>query len=467
MAARASRTGRAKLRPRQVPLVWRPRPWPPLVDQFATRHARGGLDPAGVERQRGLDLRQPGAQVGVGPGPGVVVEHAAGVGGHVLFQPRRVEAARRRSSTFAWSWATSASTSGGPLSKAHRSPGYLGAHAPAGDGGAGFIGANFVSHTVENHPDHEVVVVDAFTYAGHRSSLAPVADRITVVEADICDEATMDGVMAGCDVVVHFAAESHVDRSIDDPGPFLRTNIMGTETLLRVARKHDVGRFHHISTDEVFGALPPRRGTLRRGDALRPPQPLRRQQGGRRSPRPAATARPTACRSRSPTAPTTTGPTTFRKRPSRCSSPTPSTGSPCPSTATKSVRDYLYVTDHCRAIDLVVHAGRGGLHLLRRRGCRTRPGWPWPRRSSTPSTCPGTGSQFVADRPGHDRRYAIDATRIGEDLGWKPSVSFEEGNRRHDPLVPGPRGLVAPASERRPASSRGVPGVRGWSRGGR
>ena len=100
-------------------------------------------------------------------------------------------------------------------------------------GGAGFIGANFVHHTVEHHPDYEVVVVDAFTYAGHRSSLAAVAERITIVEADICDEPAMDEAMAGCDVVVHFAAESHVDRSIDDPGPFLRTNILGTETLLR------------------------------------------------------------------------------------------------------------------------------------------------------------------------------------------------------------------------------------------
>ena len=112
-------------------------------------------------------------------------------------------------------------------------------------GGAGFIGANFVHHTVEAHPEYDVVVVDAFTYAGHRSSLAPVAERITIVEADICDEEAMDEAMAGCDVVVHFAAESHVDRSIDDPGPFLRTNISGTETLLRMARKQRVGRFHH------------------------------------------------------------------------------------------------------------------------------------------------------------------------------------------------------------------------------
>ena len=101
-------------------------------------------------------------------------------------------------------------------------------------GGAGFIGANFVRHLVEAHPAYDVVVVDALTYAGHRSSLAPVEGRITFVEGDICDEAVMDDLMVGCDAVVHFAAESHVDRSIDDPGPFLRTNIMGTETLLRL-----------------------------------------------------------------------------------------------------------------------------------------------------------------------------------------------------------------------------------------
>src|SRR5690554_889934 len=101
-------------------------------------------------------------------------------------------------------------------------------------GGAGFINSNFVQYMAKVHPSYNIVVVDAFTYAGHRSSLAPVADRITVVEADICDEAAMDDVMAGCDVVTHFAAESHVDRSIDDPGPFLRTNILRTETLLRL-----------------------------------------------------------------------------------------------------------------------------------------------------------------------------------------------------------------------------------------
>src|SRR5581483_8342817 len=123
-------------------------------------------------------------------------------------------------------------------------------------GGAGFIGANFVHYLVEARPTYDVVVVDALTYAGHRSSLEPVADRITFVEADICDEEAIDDVMAGCDAVVHFAAESHVDRSIDDPGPFLRTDSFGSGTLLRLARKHRIGRFHHISTDEVFGALP-------------------------------------------------------------------------------------------------------------------------------------------------------------------------------------------------------------------
>jgi len=114
-------------------------------------------------------------------------------------------------------------------------------------GGAGFIGANFVHYLLEARPAYDVVVVDALTYAGHRASLDAVAGRITFVEADICDETAIDDAMAGCDAVVHFAAESHVDRSIDDPGPFLRTNIVGTETLLRLARKHRIGRLDRKS----------------------------------------------------------------------------------------------------------------------------------------------------------------------------------------------------------------------------
>ncbi|HZL06017.1 MAG TPA: GDP-mannose 4,6-dehydratase, partial [Coriobacteriia bacterium] len=121
-------------------------------------------------------------------------------------------------------------------------------------GGAGFIGANFVHQTVRERPDVSITVLDALTYAGDRASLAPVADRITFVKGDITDAALMDGLVAGCDVVVHFAAESHNDNSLAEPWPFVQTNVVGTYTLLEAVRRHGK-RLHHISTDEVYGDL--------------------------------------------------------------------------------------------------------------------------------------------------------------------------------------------------------------------
>ena len=125
-------------------------------------------------------------------------------------------------------------------------------------GGAGFIGANFVHTLLEDHPDVDVVVLDKFTYAGNRASLtdvpAELASRLTVVEGDIADADLVDGVVAGADAVVHFAAESHNDNSLLDPSPFIQTNLVGTFTLLEAVRRHKV-RFHHISTDEVYGDL--------------------------------------------------------------------------------------------------------------------------------------------------------------------------------------------------------------------
>jgi dTDP-glucose 4,6-dehydratase len=121
-------------------------------------------------------------------------------------------------------------------------------------GGAGFIGANFVHYTLAHHPQYDVCVLDALTYAGDRSTLTPVADWIEFVHGDVCDADLVDRLVARSDVVVHFAAESHVDNSLNDPGPFLRTNIMGTYTLLEAVRRHE-RRLHHISTDEVFGDL--------------------------------------------------------------------------------------------------------------------------------------------------------------------------------------------------------------------
>src|SRR5579884_3108041 len=123
-------------------------------------------------------------------------------------------------------------------------------------GGAGFIGSYFVHYIAEKHPDYQLVVVDSLTYAGDKARLDKIADKIDFVQSDICDYKKMLELMEGVDIVAHFAAHTHVDRSIADPGPFLKTNILGTDSLARAAIEKNVKRFHHVSTDEVFGTLP-------------------------------------------------------------------------------------------------------------------------------------------------------------------------------------------------------------------
>ena len=293
-------------------------------------------------------------------------------------------------------------------------------------GGAGFIGSNFVHFVTAEHPSYEIVVVDAFTYAGNRSSLAPVSERITVAEADICDEPAMDEVVAGCDAIVHFAAESHVDRSIDDPGPFLRTNILGTETLLRLARKHRVGRFHHISTDEVFGALPLDGGRFNEDTPYAPRSPYAASKAasdhlvrayGETYGLPYSI---TNCSNNY-------GPYHLPEKAIPLFITNALDGKNLPLYGDgRSVRDYLYVTDHCRAIDLVLHEGKDGSTYCIGGGAE-RDGIQLAHTILDLLDLPYDRIEFVADRPGHDRRYAIDASRIGDELGWKPSVSFEEG----------------------------------------
>src|SRR5581483_4046031 len=226
--------------------------------------------------------------------------------------------------------------------------------------------------------------------------------------------------MAGCDAVVHFAAESHVDRSIDDPGPFLRTNIVGTETLLRLARKHRIGRFHHISTDEVFGALPLGGG---RFDEETPyaaskaaADHLVRAYGETYG----LPYSITNCSNNY-------GPYHLPEKAIPLFITNALDGKTLPLYGDgRSVRDYLFVTDHCRAIDLVLHEAKDGSTYCVGGGAE-RDGVQLAHTILDLLGLPPDRIEFVADRPGHDRRYAIDATRIAEDLGWQPSVSFEEG----------------------------------------
>jgi dTDP-glucose 4,6-dehydratase len=297
-------------------------------------------------------------------------------------------------------------------------------------GGAGFIGSNFVHYIVNKYPDYEVVVVDALTYAGSKARLAGIEDKITFVEQDICDFDKMVEILKNTDIVAHFAAHTHVDRSIADPGPFLRSNILGTDSLARAAIKQKVGRFHHVSTDEVFGSL-----ELDATEVFNESTPY--------SPRsPYAASKASSDHIVRAYGETYGLPYTI----TNCSNnygPWDSPGriisvfianalndQPLPVYGNgKNVRDYLFVEDHCSAIDLAIHSNKLG-ETFCVGGAAQRNGV---QIAETILSCLGKPKdliQFVKDRPGHDLRYDIDPSYIETALGWKQSVSFEEGINR-------------------------------------
>jgi dTDP-glucose 4,6-dehydratase len=298
-------------------------------------------------------------------------------------------------------------------------------------GGAGFIGSNFVHYTLKNHPDYELTVVDALTYAGDLGRLAAVKDKITFVEADICDFDKMDELTRDMDFVVHFAAHSHVDRSIADPGPFLRSNIMGTDSIARAVIKNKVSRFHHVSTDEVFGTLPLDDLNAKFSETT-PYSP--------RSPYSASKASSdhivraygesyglpftiTNCSNNY-------GPWDSPGRVIPVFIANAIDGKPLPIYGNgKAVRDYLFVEDHCSAIDLAIHKGVIGETYCVGGGAQ-RNGIQIAETILGILGKPKELMQFVADRPGHDMRYDIDPTYIKEKLGWTQSVTFEEGIKR-------------------------------------
>lgn len=297
-------------------------------------------------------------------------------------------------------------------------------------GGAGFIGSNFVHYLVQKYPDYDIVVVDALTYAGDRGRLSALTDKVTFVEADICDYDKMVELLEGVDTVAHFAAYSHVDRSIADPGPFLQTNIMGTDSLARAAIKQGVKRFHHVSTDEVFGSL--EIGSPERFNEQTPYSP--------RSPYAASKASSdhlVRAYGESYGLPYTI---------TNCSNnygPWDSPGRVIPVFVTnalndqplpvygngQAIRDYLFVEDHCVAIDLAIQQGElGETYCVG--GAAQRNGVQIAETILDILGKPRELLQFVDDRPGHDMRYDIDPAYIEQKLGWQQSVSFEEGIER-------------------------------------
>jgi dTDP-glucose 4,6-dehydratase len=296
-------------------------------------------------------------------------------------------------------------------------------------GGAGFIGSNFVRYWLERHPGDGIVVYDALTYAGNRASLADVEERIGFVEGDICDGELAASVMRDerIDVVVNFAAESHNSLAVVEPSRFFRTNVLGTQTLLEAARAAAVGRFHHVSTCEVYGDLP-----LDSSDRFDEDWPYRP-----RTPYNASKAGADhAVRAYFETykLPVTItncsnnyGPFQFPEKVIPLFTTNALDDLQLPLYAsTEHKREWLHVLDHCSAIDLVLHEGREGETYNVGSG-REATIEEIADRVLELTGKPESLKLIVPDRPGHDRRYLLDSTKIREQLGWEETYDFERG----------------------------------------
>lgn len=297
-------------------------------------------------------------------------------------------------------------------------------------GGAGFIGSNYVYHVLNTHPEDEVTVLDALTYAGNRENLkmAERNPRFSFVRGDICDPSLVDKLVHGKDAVVHFAAESHVDRSIIDASSFVKSNVLGTQMLLDACRRHGNIRFHHVSTDEVFGSLGPS-GVFNETTAYDPRSPYSASK--------AASDHLVRAAWHTHGLPVTIsncsnnyGPYQFPEKLIPLSVTNLLEGKQVPIYGDGlNVRDWLYVEDHCGGVDAVLRHGRMGETYCF--GGRAE-------RSNTEVAqmilfemgFSRDKIQFVADRKGHDRRYAIDPSKAERELGWSAHTPFLHGLRK-------------------------------------
>ena len=302
-------------------------------------------------------------------------------------------------------------------------------------GGAGFIGSNFIHYILNKYPDYKIVNLDKLTYAGNLDNLKEVEtrfkDRYEFIKGDICDQILVDKIMNSVDLVVNFAAESHVDRSIENPDSFLETNILGTHSLLKSALKHGNKRFHHISTDEVFGTLSID-NLEEKFNENTPYNP--------RSPYSASKASadhlvnayfhtyglPTTISNCS----NNYGPYQFPEKIIPLFILNALNDQPLPIYGDgKCIRDYIFVTDHCRAIDLVIHNGKMGEKYCFG-GNNEMNAIQIADTILETLQKPFTLKEFVKDRPGHDLRYAIDFSKAKKELGWEPLVTFRDGIKK-------------------------------------
>lgn len=298
-------------------------------------------------------------------------------------------------------------------------------------GGAGFIGSNFIHYWLHRHPQDSVINLDALTYAGNVANLSGIetSPRYRFVQGDICDAELVNRVVPEADTIVHFAAESHVDNSIRSSAAFVRTNVLGTQVLLDAAKNNGNKRFHHISTDEVFGSLGPDDPKFNESTPYDPRSPYSASK--------AASDHLVRAYWHTHGLPVTI---------SNCSNnygPRANTEKMIPLFITRllagekvpvygngtNVRDWLYVDDHCRAIDLILQKGSiGETYCIG--GHTEKSNLEVTRLLLDLLGKDESSIEYVEDRKGHDFRYAIDTAKIERELGWQPEIDFAEGIRR-------------------------------------
>lgn len=297
-------------------------------------------------------------------------------------------------------------------------------------GGAGFIGSNFIRHILKKYPEYKVVNLDLLTYAGNLENLKDIENNsnYSFVKGDIVDSTVVSESVKGVDLIVNFAAESHVDRSVLDSRQFIKTNVLGTHNLLEAARKNNI-RFHHISTDEVYGHLGTDDPAFNESTPFNPRSPYSASK--------AASDHLVMSCWHTYQLPITIsncsnnyGPYQFPEKLHGLFITNLLEGKKIPLYGDGlNVRDWLYVEDHCKAIDLIIHKGKvGETYCIGGDSEKTN-------MEIVNSMLQLLGKdenmiEYVKDRPGHDRRYAMNFSKIASDLGWKPEVTFEEGMKK-------------------------------------
>jgi dTDP-glucose 4,6-dehydratase len=297
-------------------------------------------------------------------------------------------------------------------------------------GGAGFIGSNFIRYILEKYPDYKITNLDELTYAGNLENLKDIENspRYKFIKGNINDGELADKIIKEdqVDIIVNFAAESHVDRSILDPDIFLSTNVLGTHTLLKTALSNNKIRFHHVSTDEVFGSLGPNEPAFNENTAYNPHSPYSASK--------AASDHLVRAYFYTFDLPITIsncsnnyGPYMFPEKffPLAITNLLENKKIPLYGDG-MNVRDWLHVSDHCRAIDLILHKGKIGETYCIGGNCEKTNKEAIFKILKLMSK-DESNIEFVKDRPGHDRRYAINYSKLKKELGWKPEIEFEEG----------------------------------------